>query len=242
MINKPQISIILPVHNQADHIYQTVAEYVEKISVIPNTIEIILVVNGCSDNSAEKCRELEHDFPELIRCIEIEGKGWGFAVSQGLGVSRGDLICYTNSARTSGKDLLLFLLYSLGNKDVVIKASRKIRDDWKRRLGSLLYNLEARSLFNLAYWDINGTPKVFPRKFDKLLNLSQQGDLIDLEFNVICEQENYPMIEIPIVFAQNRKGKSTTNINSAFRMYFGAYQMWKEIRRKKRIDVNATHS
>ena len=44
-----------------------------------------------------------------------------------------------------------------------MKANRKIRDNWRRRLGSLLYNLECRALFDLANWDINGTPKVFPR-------------------------------------------------------------------------------
>ena len=51
----------------------------------------------------------------------------------------------------------------------VIKASRKIRENWKRRLGSLLYNLECRALFDLPYWDINGTPKVFGRHFIPLI-------------------------------------------------------------------------
>ena len=55
------------------------------------------------------------------------------------------------------------LLYAAAYPNVVVKANRKIREHWTRRLGSLLYNLECRALFDLSNWDVNGTPKVFPR-------------------------------------------------------------------------------
>ena len=116
----------------------------------------------------------------------------------GLAAARGDLLCYTNSARTTSKDLLLLLLYGSVHTDSVIKASRKIRENWKRRLGSLLYNLECRALFDLPYWDVNGTPKVFGRHLSRLLELTRTDDLIDLEFNAICRAEGYPVIEVPI--------------------------------------------
>jgi hypothetical protein len=122
------------------------------------------------------------------------------------------------------------LLYAVAHPDVVIKANRKIRENWKRRLGSLLYNLECRVLFDLACWDINGTPKVFPRVFDKLLALSRDDDLIDAEFNAICRRENYRMLEVPIFSHRRHGGTSTTNYRSALRMYRGAYQMRRSMR------------
>ena len=86
-------------------------------------------------------------------------------------------------ARLAARDLrnrpgqaVLMLLYGSVNDDCVVKANRKIRENWKRRLGSLLYNLECRFLFDLAYWDINGTPKVFPRRFSPLMNLRENLD------------------------------------------------------------------
>jgi hypothetical protein len=54
-----------------------------------------------------------------------------------------------------------------------VKANRKIRDHWSRRLGSLLYNLECRALFDLSVWDVNGTPKVFPRSCDRAAQLTR---------------------------------------------------------------------
>jgi glycosyltransferase involved in cell wall biosynthesis len=222
------ISVVLPVCNQADHIEEVTAEYQTALARIPDPYEMILVVNGSHDNSLSVCSALAQKY-ETIRVVHSEKRGWGLAVKRGLQEARGGLLCYTNSARTSAQDLQLLLLYAVANPNVVIKANRKIRDNWRRRLGSLLYNLECRALFDLSYWDVNGTPKVFPRTFDQLLALTHDDDLIDAEFNAICRRENHPMLEVPIFSTKRHGGKSTTNFRSALRMYWGAYQLWREM-------------
>lgn len=222
------ISIVLPVHNQGDHIEKLIVDYIQSIKVIPVPHEIILVVNNSRDNSFDVCQDLANRYP-TVRVIHSEAGGWGLSVRLGLQEARGDLLCYTNSARTRPEDLLLFLLYGISNPNVVIKANRKFRDNWRRRLGSLLYNLEIRFLFDLAYWDINGTPKVFPRTCDKLMQLEEDGDIIDAEFNVICRRSDYHVIEVPVVSISRREGKSTTNYASAIGMYLGAIRLWKKM-------------
>lgn len=221
------ISIVLPVHNQADHIENLVINYIEALKAVPTAFELILVVNNSRDNSLAICEKLEGQY-SMIRVLHSEAGGWGLSVRQGLKEARGDLLCYTNSARTRPEDLLLFLLYGVANPKLVIKANRKFRDNWRRRLGSLIYNLEIRFLFDLAYWDINGTPKVFPRSCDRLLQMEENGDLIDAEFNIICSQSNYHMIEVPVVSVSRRGGTSTTNYRSAIGMYLGALRLRKK--------------
>jgi glycosyltransferase involved in cell wall biosynthesis len=220
------VSIVLPVYNQADHIGRIVEEYAAGLARVSTPYEILLVVNGCRDDSLAVCRGLVDRYPSA-RVLECAQRGWGHAVKAGLGAARGELLCYTNSARTSAQDLVLLLLYALAYPDIIIKANRKIRDSAWRRAGSLLYNLECRALFDLSYWDINGTPKVFPRKFDKLLTLTEHGDLIDAEFSMVCRRENYPMLEVPILSSRRQGGRSTTGYGSALRMYWGAYQLWR---------------
>jgi hypothetical protein len=85
--------------------------------------------------------------------------------------------------------------------------------------------LECRALFDLPYWDVNGTPKVFGRHLSRLLDLTRTDDLIDLEFNAICRAEGYPMIEVPIFSTTRHSGRSTTNLRSAYNMYAGALEM-----------------
>ena len=196
-MNYTLISVILPIYNQADHIRELVEEFEAALNRIPTPHEILLVVNGSRDNSLEVCQQLAEKSP-AIRVIHEAKGGWGLAVQRGIKEAQGDLLCYTNSARTSAGDMVLFLLYAIAFPGVIVKANRKVRESFRRRLGSLLYNLECRALFDLSYWDINGTPKVFPRQFERLLGLSEESDLIDAEFNVVCRRYNYPMVEVPI--------------------------------------------
>ena len=123
------------------------------------------------------------------------------------------------------------LEYALAHPNVVVKSNRKIRESWRRRLGSLLYNLECRALFDLSAWDINGTPKIFPRAFTRLMALTRDDDLIDAEFNVVCRRENYSLIEVPVFSYKRHGGRSTTNYRSAWKMYAGVFQMWRALRK-----------
>jgi glycosyltransferase involved in cell wall biosynthesis len=218
-------SVILPVHNQEDHIRSVLEDYVKALARLDFAYELVPVVNGARrDKSLEICREMQQQYPEIrTECID-EG-GWGLAVRQGLAKANGDMLCYTNSARTRSKDLVLMLLYASVHDNCVVKANRKIRESWSRRLGSLLYNLECRALFDLPYWDINGTPKVFHRQLSALMELSRNDDLIDLEFHAICRREGYEVIEVPIFSTSRHSGRSTTNLKSAYRMYAGALRL-----------------
>jgi glycosyltransferase involved in cell wall biosynthesis len=222
----PLVSLVLPVHNQGEHIRSIVEGYIDGLEVLPIRHEIILVVNGSNDDSQAVCDALAAEF-EVVQAIALDKRGWGRSVRTGLAAARGDLLCFTNSARTTREILMLTLAYALAYPEVALKANRRIRESRRRRLGSLIYNLECRALFDLSVWDINGTPKIFPRSFDKLLALTRDDDLLDCEFNVVCRENDYPMIEVPILATERHGGRSTTNYSSAIRMYAGAYAMWR---------------
>jgi glycosyltransferase involved in cell wall biosynthesis len=215
------ISVILPVHNQADHIDGVTAGYLAVMRRLRLEAELVLVANACTDTSVEVCQRIAERNPQ-VRVLEQEAGGWGRAVRSGLAGARGDLLCYTNSARTSPEIFALMLSYARAYPHVVLKANRRIRDTLVRRAGSLLYNLECRALFDLPTWDVNGTPKLFPRSFQRLLELRSSGDLIDAEFMRACHQQDYPVIEVPLLATTRLGGRSTTNYRSAVRMYRGA--------------------
>lgn len=230
-MNHSLFSIVLPVQNEGSYVESVIESYKKALALFPHPYELILVANGCRDNSAEACRRIaERD--ASVRVVESERGGWGLAVRLGLSEACGSILCYTNLARTTPQDLLTHLLAAAAHPQAVIKANRKIRDNWKRRLGGLLYNIECRSLFDLSSWDVNGTPKVFPRAFEKLLMLTRDDDLIDAEFNLICRREGYPLLEVPVFSIGRHGGKSTTTAVSALKMYWGAYRLWSEQRKQ----------
>jgi glycosyltransferase involved in cell wall biosynthesis len=226
----PHFSIVLPVYNEEEYLTEIVDSYLAMLGRLGATHELVLVTNGCRDNSPALARELAEQHPEVV-AIDLPVGGWGRAVRAGLAVARGDNVCYTNLARTSAQTLGLLLAYHLAFPDVVVKASRKMRDSFRRRMGSLIYNLECRALFDTAVWDVNGTPKVFPRRFEQLLELQREDDLIDAEFVARCRSGDYPIVDVPIQPTIRHGGTSTTNYGSAARMYVGAVTLWLDRRR-----------
>jgi len=223
------VSVVLPAYNQADHIGEVVREYSAVLARMPLRHEIVLVPNGSTDDTEAVCANLAETIAD-VRSEPSPRGGWGYAVRHGISKAKGDLICYTNSARTAASELTLTILYAAMHPDTVVKANRKIRDHWSRRLGSLAYNLECRALFDLSIWDVNGTPKVFPRSCDRLLHLTRNDDLIDAEFVWACRTAGYPMLEVPVFSSRRFGGKSTTTLKSAVRMYYGAWSMRRHAR------------
>src|SRR5438045_103129 len=98
-MTSPSLSLILPIYNQSDHVVQIVESYQQALSAFALDYEIIAVVNGSNDTSLEICRAMSLR-DERVKTLSSP-KGWGRAVRLGIESSKGDLICYTNSARTS---------------------------------------------------------------------------------------------------------------------------------------------
>lgn len=226
-------SIILPVYHQAVELPEIVERAHLALAHVDGDGEILLVANGGGDETLSVAAALAAADP-TIRLITAQ-KGWGAAVIAGLQAARGELLCYTNSARTQARDLELALQYGAVNTEAVVKASRKQRNQAIRRAGSVLYNFEARSLFGLAVWDVNGTPKVFHRRLLDRLKLTEQGDLIDLELCALCKIHNIPVVEIPVYDTTRINGKATTNLRSALRLYSEPFAMRRRLSPSRKL-------
>jgi len=86
-----QYSIIVPAHNEGDHIEAFVTAFIEGLDPALREImcEIILVENGSSDNTLEACNRLRAQQPELVRVLSLERGSHGEAIKHGMLESRG---------------------------------------------------------------------------------------------------------------------------------------------------------
>ncbi len=228
-----RVSVILPFSNQADAVGDIVRGHVAALTKAGIGYELLLVPNGSSDDTTAICRAVAARLPE-VRCVEIDGRGWGRAVRAGIAAATGETICYTNSARTQPDDLAQIVGHALRNPALVVKATRHNRHSRLRQLGSFLYNALCAALLRLSTRDVNGTPKAFPANAKTLRNLLRDDDLIDLEFMWRCATAGLSVVEIPI-YRDTRRGRSTTGYGSAWRLYVGAIRFWFQIRTEGRV-------
>lgn len=217
--------MVLPCRNQADHIGRILSQYLEAMASLALSFELVVVPNASRDGTAEIVGELARRNPAVRMVVNPLG-GWGRSVRTGLDAARGDVLAYTNSARTDPGILPVFISKCLESEGSLVKARREARRAPLRTAGSTLYNLEARVCFGLSTTDVNGTPKVFGRSLYESTRLTADGDLLDLELLVRARRLGVPLVEIPVRGFSRHGGRSSTNITSALKMYTGALRLW----------------
>jgi glycosyltransferase involved in cell wall biosynthesis len=225
---RPEFSVVIPVYREPHRVASLIQTYSDALQEFTPDWELLVVVNGSPDDTAEVARQAAGGRPG-VRVLETPLGGWGRAVKLGLREARGRFLCYTNAARTDLKDLVLALNYARVNEEVVVKASRIVRDSWIRKLGSSLYNFEFRVFFKVPVWDVNGTPKVLPQRVLRALPPLEDwsdGDLIDAELVARCFGRGIHILEMPVLLTRRYGGKSTTNWRSALHMYLGLASMF----------------
>lgn len=233
-MHNPLFSIILPFYKQRDHAKEVVKDYIDKLNNANIDYELLAVVNGVDDGTVLELNTLAKKYPQL-KVFFVTPGGWGKAVRFGLDKTKGKFFCYTNSARTQIDDLIQILKIAEHNNDTLVKASRVMRESFMRKIGSILYNFEARMLLKTAVWDINGTPKILPTVIAKEIGLTKNDDLIDAELIARCVQEHVRILEVPVFITKRHGGKSTTNYKSALRMYRGIWELYKMYEKKRSL-------
>ena len=226
-MNTPEmLSLVLPCRNQADHIGAVLPRYIGPLEALGTPFELVVVPNASSDGTEQVVAEIAQRDPRIRMASNPEG-GWGLSVRTGLDAARGEILAYTNTARTDPAGVPEFVrrYRELGGRSLV-KARREARQAPVREIGSLLYNLEARLCFGVRCGDVNGTPKVFSREFYRTLRLTSAGDLLDLELMAAAVRRRVPVDELPLRGFRRHGGKSSTTWRSALKMYGGALRLW----------------
>lgn len=223
---RPELSLVLPFRNQADHILPLLERYRTTLKGRP--WEIILVPNACTDDTPKICRAFTKKHRNF-RVVENPKGGWGLSVLMGMSAARGRFLAYTNSARTDPAQVPALFKKLPKGSHALAKVTRHQRGHFLREAGSFFYNLECGTLFDIPSGDVNGTPKILPAELWKRFRCQEPGDLLDAELLAHCAKARVPIIEMKVAGWGRHGGKSTTNWKSAARMYSGAVRLWRRL-------------
>jgi len=228
-MKNPDFSIVFPVMNQADHIESVIRAYYKELTKKKFSFELIAVVNCTRDNSFEICKKVASDFPN-VSAYNLSGCGYGLGILHGLKKAKGKYLCYLNCARIHPPDLIRALKHFLVDHSVVVHGVRTQRENEKRRLGSLVYNIFCRVFFRIPNRDINGNPNVFSRATYNKLKLKFTDSMIDLELLEKTKRLHLPVVEVPVFDYSRHGGKSTSNFKTIFRLMKEVIRYWLKTR------------
>ena len=168
-----KLSIVIPAHNEEKRIADTLEDYGgffgEKYG---RNIEIIAVLNGCTDGTLRVVKRFEKKYP-CLRHLDFKKLGKGFAVIEGFKAANGELIGFVDADNATTALEFNKLIENIKGFDGTIgsrwlKGSMVIpKQPLARRIAGRGFNLLNRILFGLRFKDTQCGAKLFTKKAAK---------------------------------------------------------------------------
>lgn len=204
-----KLSIVVPAYNEAMRISRMLDTYLAYFLPRYNDeVEIIVVVNGSKDNTAEVARSYSARYPQVSVVDVKEAIGKGGAVILGFKNADGNLIGFADADGSTPPEAFDDLASNIGSSGAII-ASRwfaesvvEPRQPLKRRVVSRIFNFLVRTTFGMDIHDTQCGAKVLRKEAvrDILphIGITRWAFDVDLLFQV--HRAGYQITEWPTVW------------------------------------------
>lgn len=232
-----KISIIVPAYNEEGRIERTVRAYHQFFSEKNISFELVVVLNGCKDNTIGVIERVRNDLtPNTIIIIDMQQAGKGLAIKAGFAnalVRDNDLIGFVDADMATAPEAFYDLVTNIGDNDGII-ASRYMpgaqitpaRPAYKRYGSRIIYEPFVWALFGLSYYDLQCGAKLFKRAVLETITpqLTVTQWAFDVELLYLCKKAGYTITEIPTVW--NDQADSKLTLRGGLRMFGALFKVW----------------
>ncbi len=204
------LSIIIPAYNEEHRIKPTLEAYLNFFK--NKDIEIIIVMNGCTDNTLKVVHSVKSN---KIKYLNLKETGKGNAILQGFKIASGDLISYVDADNSTKPEFLNKLLENIEDYDCIM-GSRYLKESkiltnqpLTRRILSRSFNILTRLILNLQYKDTQAGAKIFKKQaiHSILENLNTPGWGFDVNILYKIKKRGYKIKETPIEWSDTGGSK-----------------------------------
>lgn len=221
-----QASLIIPAYNEEERLPLTLTVYEKAMRRrFGGNFEIIVVANGCVDNTVGVAAEAATLIPQ-IRTVDIkEPVGKGGAVLEGFRQANGDSVLFADADGATTPESLLELLDDLDSYDVVIGSRRMSTSvitqpqPLLRRMCGWGFAKTVSLLFDTPFKDTQCGAKAFRYTAARRLAqvVSETRWTFDLDLLLSAKKLGLEVHEHPVVWAdragsQLRYGSTTSEV------------------------------
>lgn len=235
-----RVSIVIPAYNEENRIGKMLDSYCEYFSRLKEQkildFEILVVINGTTDNTEGVVKEYQKKFKEIIYMNRLDIAAKGLAILEGFKDAlkrENNLIGFVDGDLATPPEAYYDLIKSIGNDDGIIpirwdkRSKILIEESLFRKMLSYGYNLMVRSLFLFPYRDTQCGAKLFKREIlEKNVNkivTSTWGFDIALLF-CLRKESNAKIKSIPTIW-EDKKGSKINFKRTPFRMFASAIRL-----------------
>lgn len=213
------ISLVIPAHNEESRLENTVEKANEELQYFSEgNFEIIIVEDGCSDDTAQIAEELEQEKDNVVHLHFSKRKGRGKALEEAFRISEGEILAFMDADLSTNpmylKDLIKEIVeenYQIVTGSRLIESSKVERSN-TRNIASHSYNKFLSFLFNSDIPDTQCGFKAFERSvvLSLLDKIRSKHWFWTTELHIRAYENSYRVKEIPIEWIE--KGDSSVNL------------------------------
>jgi dolichol-phosphate mannosyltransferase len=218
----PSLLLLIPAYNEEDRIGPVLREYARRLRErYAGRFEIVVVLNGCRDNTLGVVQEVVADHPE-IRYLDFPAPiGKGGALIEGLKLApTADLIGYVDADGATGPDAFLKLAHLAAQAECVI-GSRWLpgsvlhqSQPRLRRFASRVFHAIVQLLFRMRVQDTQCPAKVLHRTAVEKVHAGL--NIADLAFDVnllyVLKRAGFRILEVPIEWTDKLGSQVTRSL------------------------------
>lgn len=210
---KLQVSIVIPVYNQASKISASLARIKKVLEPLGLNYELVVVNDGSLDGTLDVLRK-EHNLDPRVRVVSYNrNMGKGYAVKTGVTRSRGELVMFTDGDLDISPYVISEYIRQLEDCDLVIASKRhpqsKYNAPLSRKFFSRAFNLVVRILTGIKVKDTQSGLKAGNgealRAIFKLMLVKRYA--FDVELLALANLLNLQIREMPIEINLDRRFK-----------------------------------
>ncbi|MFH1331680.1 MAG: glycosyltransferase family 2 protein [archaeon] len=227
------LSLIIPAYNEEQRIRSTVLNYEKNLSEKFKNYEIIVVLNGCRDDSLKVIKELQQKIPKLKFLNYEEPIGKGGAIIEGMRYAEGAIVGFVDADDAFSIQGVIRLIEDVENGTDCVIASKwknqRFRDVTEPNLRKALsrgWNGLVRNLLGLNYEDTQAGAKFCNKKVLESIGYEfiSRDFTFDAEFLHKIKQKRFKIKEV-FVPSKHIKG-STFKIKHSIPMFMNLMKVW----------------
>jgi glycosyltransferase involved in cell wall biosynthesis len=220
-------SIVIPSYNESARIRPTLDEILRYVQEQNWDVEILVVNDGSSDDTAQIVREYGKLHPQVLLLENPGNRGKGYSVRNGMLHARGDICLFTDADLSSPITEARKLFDALAEGADIAIGSRWLRSELQTERQSLLrqafgriFNLVLRVILGLRFADTQCGFKAFRRDAAQRIFPWQKIERwgFDPEILFLARRAGLRVEEIPVVWAHS-EGTRLNPFRDGMRMF-----------------------
>jgi 6-phosphofructokinase len=211
----PEISVVLPAHNEAELLERSVREVTEGLRARGRRFEVIVVENGSTDGTAGIARRLAGEVPE-VRALTLPQPDYGRALRAGLLAATGAVVVNfdVDWCDLGFLDRAVPMVEQPDGPAVVVGSKRTSGSadtrGFTRRMVTTVFSTALRVGFRLRVSDTHGVKALRRSRLSPLAERCRFGqDLFDTELVLRAERAGLGSAEIPVEVVELRPARSS---------------------------------